>query len=38
MYCYVALASFLQGNVTGEDEYIIYNYYRAMPAYVLEYR
>ena len=29
---------FIQGNVTGQDEYIIYSNYRAMPSYVIEYR
>jgi hypothetical protein len=27
----------VKGNVTGQDEYIIYTNYRAMPAYVVEY-
>ena len=28
---------YLQGNVTGQNEFIIYTHYRAMPAYVVEY-
>jgi hypothetical protein len=27
----------VQGNVTGQNEFIIYTHYRAMPAYVVEY-
>ncbi|CAI8022869.1 hypothetical protein GBAR_LOCUS13385 [Geodia barretti] len=27
----------LQGNVTDQNEFIIYTHYRAMPAYVVEY-
>ena len=29
--------SLSQGNVTGQNEFIIYSHYRAMPAYVIEY-
>ena len=27
----------LQGNVTGQNEYIVYNMYRVLPAYIMEY-
>ena len=27
----------VQGNVTGQDEYVVYNAYRVMPEYVMKY-
>ena len=34
---HVCLSICLQGNISGHDEYVIYNPYRTLPEYVIEY-